>query len=207
MTDASDRGPLTFRLWYPRWDSHDGRLRCRFQATTMGDTQIGEGSDACMTTFLADLGVSAAKDVSWSVTRYRTPSLSDFPDSAEWADRFALAWDVTIEIDSDADPDDTGTHDPGPNPSHAMDETFADEDEDWERSTERVIVLAGRPYGPPVDAGPWQGFDGVVGTDTDVFEGFIALDLGEIDLADGTDRVDGVLAHCADLGLRKSWKD
>jgi hypothetical protein len=207
MTDASDRGPLTFRLWYPRWDTHDGHLRCRFQATTMGDTQIGEGSDASMTTFLADLGVPAAKAVSWTVTRYRTPSLSDFPDSSDWADRFAIAWDVTIQTDNDADPDDTGTHDAGPHPSHAMDETFADEDDDWDRSTERVIVLAGRPYGPPVDPAAWSDVDGVAGTDTEVFEGFIALDLGEIDLADNTDRVDAVLSHCVDLGLRKSWKD
>ena len=46
-----------------------------------------------------------------------------------------------------------------------------------------------------------------IARNTDVFEGFIALDLGEIDLADGTEQVDAVLAHCADLGLRKSWKD
>jgi hypothetical protein len=146
--------------------------------------------------------------VSWAVTRYRTPSLSDFPDSADWADRFALAWAVTIGIDSDADPDDTGTHDPGPHPSRAGDETFSDEEEDWERSTDRVIVLAGRPYGPPPEVRPWHGVDGVVGVDTGVFAGFIALDLGEVDLAAScAGRVDAVLAHCADLGLRTSWKD
>ncbi|HEY9408326.1 MAG TPA: hypothetical protein VIP77_01985 [Jiangellaceae bacterium] len=43
MDGVPDTGPLDFRLWLPRWDTHDGRLRCRMQASTSGLTQLNKG--------------------------------------------------------------------------------------------------------------------------------------------------------------------
>lgn len=202
-----DTGPLSFKLWSPRWDSHDGRLRCRFHATTAGLTQLNEGTPECMATFLTELGADTAEDFTWSVERFRTNYYSDFPDADGWEDRLAMAWSVTIETAGDADPENAGTHAAGPHGSHAHDATFADEDEDWERTTERVIVIAGRGYGPAIDTAPLEEIPGVSSADTDVFEGMVALDLGELDFPDALPRVEAVIARCRDLGLNTSWRD
>ncbi|GIG64547.1 hypothetical protein [Phytomonospora endophytica] len=209
MTEPSggipDTGPLNYRLWLPRWDTHNGRLRTRLQVTTMGLTQINEGTTECMTAILEELGQPEAKNVTWSCERYRTPYFSDFTDAEAWEDRLAMAWSVTIETDNDVDPEDGGSHDPGPHGSHAHDSTFADEDEDWERTRERVIVIAGRGYGPEIDAAPLEEIDGVRSADTGVFEGMVALDLGELDFPEALPKVEAVVARCQELGLPTTW--
>jgi len=207
VDSVPDTGPLTFKLWLPRWGSHNGRLRCRFQATTAGMTQLNEGTSECMAQFLTELGQAEAKNITWSSERYRTTFLSDFPDADGWEDRLAMTWAVEIEIDSDADPEDAGTHAPGPHGSHAYDTTFEDEDEDWERTRDGVLIIAGTPYGSEVDTAPLESVEGVLSADTGIFEGMVALDLGELDLPDGVPRIDAVLARCREQGLRTNWKD
>ncbi|MBM9506704.1 hypothetical protein [Actinacidiphila acididurans] len=211
MTDPADRvpdrGPLNFKLWLPRWDSADGRLRCRFQATTAGLTQLKNGTTECMTRLLAELGHHEAKNLTWSCERYRTPFLADFPDAGDWTDRLATTWAVEIETDSDADPEDAGTHAPGPHGSHAFDATFEDEAEDWAVTRDRVLVIAGRPYGPPVDPAPLGSAEGVLSVDTGIFEGMVALDLGVLDLPDGVPVIDSVVARCRAQGQRTNWKE
>lgn len=211
MTDrvdsTPDTGPLNFKLWLPRWDSHHGRLRCRFQAKTTGLTQLNEGTPECMTQFLAELGQAEANNITWSSARYRTTFLSDFPDADCWEDRLAITWAVEIEIDSDADPDDAGTHAPGPHGSRAYDTTFEDESATWERNRDRVLVIGGRPYGPMIDPASLVSAEGVLSVDTGIFEGMVALDLGVLDLPDDVALIDGVLARCREHGLCTNWKE
>jgi len=211
MTDSvPDTGPLTFKLWSPRWDTHAGRLRCRFHATTAGLTQINEGTSECMATFRAELGADKAEDLTWSAERFRTNFYSSFPDADGWEDRMTMTWAVTVESPSGPDPDDAGSHAPGPHGSQAHDATFADEDEDWERTRERVLVIAGDPYGPEISAeslSALESADGVLSADTEVFEGLIALDLGELDFPEGLAKVDAVLDVCREQGLRTNWKE
>ncbi|MCT2593920.1 hypothetical protein LHJ74_29115 [Streptomyces sp. N2-109] len=160
-----------------------------------------------MTQFLAELGQPEARNIAWSSERYRTTFLSDSPESDTWEDRLALTWAVQIEIDSDADPEDAGTHAPGPHGSHAYDATFEDEDEDWERIRERVLVIAGTAYGPRVDLAPLVLAEGVLSVDTSIFEGMVALDLGLLEFPDDVPLIDGVLARCREQGLRTNWKE
>ncbi|MDH6213442.1 hypothetical protein [Streptomyces pseudovenezuelae] len=211
MTDrvdsVPDTGPINFKLWLPQWDSRHGRLRCRFQATTVGLTQLNEGTSECMTQFLADLGQTEANNITWSSERYRTTFLSDFPDANGWEDQLALAWDVQIETDSDDDPEDAGTHDPGPHGSHAYDSTFENEDEAGERLRDRVLIIAGTAYGPKVDLASLVSTEGVLSADIGIFEGMVALDLGVLDFPDDVALIDGVLARCREHGLRTNWKE
>jgi hypothetical protein len=202
-----DSGPLNFKLWLPRWDTHHGRLRCRFQATSAGLTQLKDGTAECMSRFLAELGHGGAEDITWLSERYRTPFFSDFPDADEWEDRLAMAWDVRIETDNLADPEDAGTHAPGPHGSHAYDTTFVDEDEDWERARERVLVIVGTPYGPQIDPTPLETVEGVLAAKVGIFEGMVALDLGVLDLPDDTLLIDAVLARCREQGMRTHWQE
>ncbi|MEV0647781.1 hypothetical protein AB0I28_21180 [Phytomonospora sp. NPDC050363] len=211
MTDSvPDTGPLDFKLWSPRWDTHGGRLRCRFHAATTGLTQINEGTAECMAVFLGDLGAAEAENPTWSSVRFRTNYYSDFPDADGWEDRLALTWAVTVETDGDGDPEDAGSHAPGPHGSQAHDDTFADEDEDWERTRERVFVIAGKPHGPEIsgeDLSALESAEGVTSADPEVFEGMVALDLGELDFPEGLAKVDAVLAVCRERGLRTNWKE
>jgi hypothetical protein len=202
-----DTGPLNFKLWLPRWDSRNGRLRCRFQASTVGLTQLNEGTSECMTRFLTELGQAEAKNIIWSSRRYRTTYFSDFPDADGWQDRLAMTWAVEIETDSDVDPEDAGTHAPGPHGSHAHDTTFEDDDEDWEPTREHVLIIAGKAYGAEVDTTPLESVEGVLSADTGIFEGMVTLDLGKLDFPEGVQRIDAVLARCREQDLRTNWKD
>ncbi len=207
MNSVPDRGPLNFKLWLPRWDSHNGRLRCRFQATTAGLTQLSQGTTECMTQFLAELGQTEAKNIAWSIERYRTTFFSDFPDADGWEDRLAMTWAVQIETDNDADPEDAGTHTPGPHGSHAYDATFEDTDEDWERTRDRVLIIAGTAWGSEVAAARLAAIEDVLVVDTGIFDGMVALDLGELDVPESMRRIDAVLDHSRRQGLRTNWKD
>ncbi|MEH1016901.1 hypothetical protein V6U90_27845 [Micromonospora sp. CPCC 206060] len=211
MTDRADvtpdPGALNFRLWLPRWDSNRNRLRCRFQATTTGLTQLNEGNLDCMTQFLADLGQTDADIVNWSIKRYRTTYFSNFPNAENWEDRLTLAWEVEIQTDKTTEPENAGTHAPGPHGSQAYDTTFQDEDEDWERTQEHVLVIAGTAYGLRPNAAHLNLPEIARSVNTEVFEGMAALDLGELDFPDGLSQVDAALAHCRSLGLRTNWKD
>jgi hypothetical protein len=202
-----DTGSLTFKLWLPRWNSRDGRLRCRFQATTTGLTQLSRGTPQCMTRFLAELGLTEAKNITWSTHRYRTTYFSDFPNADAGEDRLAMTWAVEIEADSDADPEDAGTHAPGPHGSHAHDTTFEETDEDWERTRDRALVIAGTPYGSEIDVASLEAVEGVLAAGSDIFDGIVALDLGELDFPKGMQQIDAVLERCREQGLRTNWKD
>ena len=202
-----DPGALNFRLWLPRWDSSHRQLRCRFFAATTGLTQLDEGDAVCMAQLLADLGQTEARVTGWSVKRYRVTYFSDFPTAESWEDRLALTWAVEVRADSAVEPEDAGTHAPGPHGSHAHDTTFRDEDEAWDRTREHVLVIAGTPYGSRIDESLLALPQVVRSADGEVFDGMVALDLGELDLPDDLSKVDEVVARCEDLGLRTNWKD
>ncbi|HEY1175052.1 MAG TPA: hypothetical protein VGF17_02765, partial [Phytomonospora sp.] len=68
-----------------------------------------------------------------------------------------------------------------------------------------VLVIAGRGSGPEIDAAPLEGIDGVLSVDTGVFEGMVALDLGELDFPEALSKVDAVVARCQELGLPTTW--
>ncbi|WP_229397621.1 hypothetical protein [Micromonospora okii] len=204
---TADPGPLNFKLWLPRWESSQRQLHCHFYATTTGLTQINEGSPDCMTQFLSDLGRPDARVTNWSVKRYRATYFSDFPDAEGWEDRLVLTWAVEIRADRTADPEDAGTHAPGPHGSYAYDATFADEDEDWERTREHVLVVAGTAYGPRVEATSLELPPAVRSASDHIFEGMVAVDLGELDFPADLPQVDEVLARCRDRGLHTNWKD
>ncbi|MFC4496784.1 hypothetical protein ACFPA8_21870 [Streptomyces ovatisporus] len=160
-----------------------------------------------MAQFLAELDQAEAVNITWSSERYRTTFFADSPDADEWEDRLVMTWAVQIETDSDVDPEDAGTHAPGPHGSYAYDTTFADEDEDWERIRDRVLVIAGTAYGPNLDPAPLVSAEGVLSADTSVFDGMVALDLGVLVFPDDLPLIDGVLARCRDQGLCTNWKE
>lgn len=202
---SADPGPLTFRLWLPRWGMHGDRLRCRFQATSMGLTQVNEGTPECMSQFLADLGRAGAKNVTWSAERYRTPYFSDFTDAGRWEDKLPMAWSVQVELDSNAEPENAGTHRPGPHGTLAQDVTFLDAKEDWERSRDRVVVLAGDPYGFEPDLAELGSIDGARSVEV-IFDGLAAIDLGERALPEEGAIIDAALLCCRQQGLRTNWR-
>jgi len=202
-----DPGPLSFKLWLPQWESRQNNLHCRFYATTAGLTQLNEGSEDCMTHFLADLGQVDLRAADWSITRYRTTYFSDFPQAADWEDRLTLTWAVEIQVDTTADPEDAGTHAPGPHGSQAYDLTFEDEEDAWDRTRERVLVISGTPYGSRIDESLLGLPQAVRAASIPAFPGMVVLDLGELNLPEDLPQVDEVLDRCRETGLRTNWKD
>jgi hypothetical protein len=160
-----------------------------------------------MTQFLTELGQTEAKNIAWSIKRYWTTFFTDFPDVDGWEDRLAMTWAVQIETDSDSNPENAGTHNAGPHGSQAYDATFEDTDEDWERTRDRVLIIAGVAWGPEVAAEQLETIEDVLAVDAGIFEGMVALDLGELDVPEDMQRIDAVLDRCRKQGLRTNWKD
>lgn len=202
-----DRGAAEYELWYPRWDLHEGTVRCRFEAVTAGLRQLHEGTAECMAEFLADLDHPGAEIRSWSISRYVTPSLALAPGSDVLESRLALTWSVEVHTTTEGDPDDIGEHGPGPHVSRAFDPTFVDISENWDRSSDRVLVLVGLPFGEEPDASVWQGSDLVEAVHEDFFEGMLVLDLGALDLPTQLPRIDAVLERCEELRLNAHFEE
>ncbi|MET8302198.1 hypothetical protein [Micromonospora sp. NPDC005211] len=202
-----DLGPLSFKLWFPQWETVQGNLHCRFYVTTAGLTQLHEGSADCMTHFLADLAHPDTQVTDWCVNRHRTTYFSDYPHAANWQDRLTLTWAVEVQTDLKADPEDAGTHSPGPHGSYAYDITFKDEDDAWERTRERVLVIAGTPYGTQIDEASLNLGQTLRALSIPAFQGMTVLDLGELDLPEDLPQVDHVLDQCSERGLCTNWKN
>ncbi|MFL6117412.1 MAG: hypothetical protein ACJ786_39580 [Catenulispora sp.] len=197
-----DEGPITFKLWFPRWEPVTGGSRCSFEVTSAGLEQLADGSAGCMRQLLADLAQPASSpDLEiqrWSVSRYACPFFSDYPEGVDWEDRIPLAWAIQVDV---AGSGRLGTH-WGPYGSYARDETALGA-WDEERGDENIAVVAVPDAG--VLASVADGVAGVAALNTFAPWDAVRLDLGALDLPAELDRVDAVLAECAERGLHTYW--
>jgi hypothetical protein len=136
MTDHTTGAAFT--LWHPVLD--DDGSSCSFDVRPFEFVQLKDGSQDLLDSFLACLGVGVPA-AAWDIRRFCSPYYREDMRSADWLDRYPLAWRVRATL-TRARREFNVPRSFGPYPCGDADPTWRESDDSWQWDECNCVAVA-----------------------------------------------------------------